>query len=438
MVAAQQILAKPEPKSSLGIDRKIRVPLPTVPAARTDESPTEYRFRLQRYARSCYGNHDHRLDQCCVTPTPGSWGVDVVRNPAHESAHFVNLVQCSRVWTCPVCAARISNLRRRELSQSLAVALKKGYTPVLVTFTLSHSYRDLLEYLIDRLKASMREFKSGRAYQTIKSEFGILGAVAATEITFGENGWHPHIHQLIFLDLERSKLNIHAFKKWLADRWLAVLEKHDMHASFEHGLDVKTADSEIAEYIAKWGHEPKEYGWSPEHEITRNTSKKAHADGLTPFQLLECAGAGDARARVLFQEYARCMEGKRQLTWSPGLRALLELPDELPDEQLPLFEDEPQSYTIAEFSKEEWRRCAIYELQPIILQLCAAGATAALRAVLRQRDIKAMIYDPPAADDPPSNMDLAQISGLPGADEICEQLTLVEVPVEKKKWQMPI
>jgi len=431
-MVAENVLYFPKenPKSSLGNDRKIGVHLPIIPEAPPDESPTEYRFRLQKWARSCYGNFDHRLEGCCVRPLPGGWGVDVVRNPNTNSAHFVGLEQCSRVWLCPVCAQRITNQRRKELSFALAAAKQKGWTAVLVTYTLSHRADDLLVNSVDALQRSLRGFKSGRAWQEVKHEYGVQGGIKSLEITYGENGWHPHIHELMFLDVPADRVNIPGFKNWLADRWLAMLAKNGFSASWERGLDVRTADSEIASYIAKWGHEPKELSWGAEHEIAKAPNKKAHRDGLTPFQLLEAVSGGDARARVLFQEYARCMEGKRQLVWSPGLRALLEMPDELPDEQLPLFDTSEENYTILELSKEEWRRCAIYELQAVLLKLAGEGDTAMLRVVLESRHIRGEVYDPPVREEIVIGVKKAQINELPGESEIYSQTTLFRATSE--------
>jgi len=430
MVQSSPYFPKENPKSSLGTDRKIGVHLPTVPTAPENESPSEYRFRLQKWARSCYGNFDHRLNGCCIRTVPGGWGVDVVRNPATNSAHFVGLEQCSRVWTCPVCSQRISNQRRQELSEALAAAQLRGWTPILVTYTLSHQYSDLLEHTIDALQRSLRAFKSGRAWQDIKREYGIQGGIKALEVTFGENGWHPHVHELMFLDVPKDRLNTAALQNWLVDRWIAMLEKQGKSASFARGVDVRTADSDIADYIAKWGREPKEQTWGAEHEMSRAPNKKAHRDGLTPFQLLECVSGGDARARVLFVEYARAMEGKRQLVWTPGLRAELELPDELLDEQLPLFDDSPAAYTVVEISREEWKRCVVYELQPLLLELAGQGDLATLRAVLATRDIKAELYDPPPPDDQVESIEFAQNTRQPGQHEIYAQTTLFRVSDE--------
>lgn len=420
MVANALPAAKQQPKSSLGTDRKIRVHIPAIPPAPDGETPSEYRFRLQKWARSCYGNHDDRLMGCCIRPVPGAHGVQVVRNPETGTAHFVGLEQCNRVWICPVCAQRITNERRKELSYALAAAKQKGFTAVLVTYTMSHQYSDLLEASIGGLQAAVRDFKAGRGWQDIKAEYGVVGGIKALEVTFGENGWHPHVHELMFLDIDPAKVNVEAFRKWLVDRWLAMLEKHGKSASIERGLDVRTADSDIADYIAKWGHQPKELAWGAEHEIANAPNKKAHRDGLTPFQLLEAVSGGDARARVLFQEYAHVMSGKRQLVWSAGLRALLEMPDELPDEQLPLFDVTEKAYIAVDIPADEWRRCCIYELQPRILGLVAAGALIHLQELFRRRDIEAVFLEAP-------NIEKAQTDELPGRPNFYAETTLIPV-----------
>lgn len=430
MVESAFLGSQNQPKSSLGTDRKIRVQVPTVPAPPDGETPSEYRFRLQKWARSCYGNYDHRLSGCCIRPLPGGYSVDVRRNPDTGSAQFVGLEQCNRVWTCPVCAQRITNQRRKELSEALAAAKLRGWTPVLVTYTVQHEGSDLLEHLLARQEAALRDFKSGRAWQEFKSEFGLMGGIKALEVTYGQSGWHPHIHELMFFDLPREMINPNKIKSWLAPRWITKLQLQGLNASFEHGLDVRTADSEIADYIAKWGHEPRELAWGAEHELAKAPNKKAHQDGLTPFQLLEAVSGGDRKARVLFVEYARALDGKRQLRWSPGLRKLLQLPDELTDEQLPLIDESPAAYVAASFTPENWKRICLYELQPLVLELIGQGDLRTLNAVLKIREIYGYLYDPP--DDRPPDVEEKLLPTVNGSKPIYSQLMFEGLPAERK------
>lgn len=389
-----------EGKQSLGIDRKIRVPILPDDDDKPIESHTEYRYRLQVLAREIVGDRDQRLYHCLRRPAPGAAFVEVRRTPEQGSAHYCNLEVCSRVWTCPCCAGRISNERRKELSDALAAAKLKGYFPILVTYTLRHDWRDNLSDLLNGLKASLRKFKSGRAYQDIKSEYSVLGGIRALENTYGENGWHPHIHELMFLEKPISGMELSGLQKWLADRWIESLRSLDFDASYAHGIDVRTADSDIADYIAKWGREPKEQTWGVEHEIAAAPAKRAHRDGLTPFQLLECYGGGDERAGKLFDEYAHALAKSHQLEWSRGLHALLTLPEPLADDQLPLFEETETTYTAVEIGTHAWSQVVKFGLRGPLLWLVAMGDWTTLEALLKNYGISATIWREPPADAP--------------------------------------
>ncbi|MCP4961098.1 MAG: hypothetical protein GY925_17765 [Actinomycetia bacterium] len=58
------------------------------------------------------------------------------------------------------------------------------------SFTLA----DLLAGLKDAFTA-MRNLK---VYKDGEAEYGVVGWIAALEITHGPNGWHPHLHVLFF------------------------------------------------------------------------------------------------------------------------------------------------------------------------------------------------------------------------------------------------
>lgn len=414
----------------LGNDRKIRVPKLPDEASRSIESTTEYRYRLQSLARNIIWHKDMRLFYCLRRPAPGCSHVVVQRDTEKHTAGYRNLELCNRVWTCPVCAARIANERRRELSDALAAAKIAGYMPVLVTYTVRHDGRDRLGALLDGLQASLRAFKSGRAWQDIKREYGVLGGVRALEVTFGEYGWHPHIHELMFLDEQHAPRIVAGLRQWLAERWRAMLEKQGYDASWEHGIDVRTADSQIADYIAKYGHEPREHEFGVEHEVAYGNSKKAHRDGLTAFQLLEAYGNGDQQARELFEEYAGEMDGRRQLVWSAGLRALLALPEPVEDEQLPGFEETPATYTAVEFTQENWYEVIAAGLRGVVLFLVAAGDWTTLDLLFKRHEIEAVVHR-----EPPESVDVELMTPARGATEIhASQMLMPGLPEMRVRY----
>lgn len=407
-------------ESILGNDRKTRVPKLPDEAHTIIETPTEKRYRLQDVARRIVGGRDERLQRCLRCALPGAASIEVRRDPERNTAHYRNLELCSRVWTCPVCSARITNERRQELSEALAAAKLAGYMPILVTYTLQHSWRDKLDDVLSGLLGALRGFKSGRGYQDIKSEYSILGGIRSLEPTYGENGWHPHIHELLILEKPISDQQVTGLRKWYADRWIATLNKLGFDASFEHGIDIRTADSDIADYIAKYGHEPQEMTWQVEHEITKGPAKMARRDGLTPFQLLDCYDVGDDRAGRLFLEYATVMQKHPQLRWSAGLRDLLKLPPELLDEQLPLIDETPEVLTVIEFTPAQWSRVCWAGVRGDVLTHAGAGDFTGLRALFRRYGITATICDP---DAPPGPAPAAPAPAL-------AQLKLLDAPVK--------
>src|SRR6185503_16585697 len=108
---------------------------------------------------------------------------------------------CGRLWVCPVCAARITEQRRKELSN--AVSRWPGKL-LLVTFTFRHERRDRLTDLLARLvgkgkqRGAFQWMKSGKQWQEILRDVEWVGSVRALEVTYGDNGWHVHIHELVF------------------------------------------------------------------------------------------------------------------------------------------------------------------------------------------------------------------------------------------------
>jgi hypothetical protein len=178
---------------------------------------------------------------------------------------------------------------------------------------------------------------------------GVAGAVTAMEVTHGANGWHPHVHMLVFAGrgglaegepAVNGDLSSTAIDE-LRGTWVKCLlkvglaEQQQVSDVWAHSFNVRGGEK-AAEYIAKYGRDSR---WGASSELTRAASKVGAAGTVagelhvTPFQLLEWAGAGDTRAGALFREYADAFHGKRLLTWSPGLRKRLKLSaEEAPDD----------------------------------------------------------------------------------------------------------
>ena len=75
--------------------------------------------------------------------------------------------------------------------------------------------------------------------------------------------------------------------------------------------------------------------------MTKGHIKKGKAGGETPFDLLRAvlADKNDKQAAALFAEFAKAFKGKRQLSWSNGLKAKFNLVEKDDEELAAELED---------------------------------------------------------------------------------------------------
>lgn len=315
------------------------------------------------------------VSSCGKSVIPGSSGVTIFRGPGSDDGELRTwlggVVTCKSVWCCPVCAAKITERRRQHVLSAVQAARDIGLKPVMVTLTYSHSKTQSLLVGKVAISEALRYLKSGRMWQALKSRYGVVGSIRALEVTHGErNGWHPHSHELIFV---RQDADIDAMGAEICMRWLDCLGKLGLSGS-EAGFSITDTDAAVAEYIAKWGHEPK---WNASHELTKLHSKtgrtRGQAEHSTPFQLLAYAADGDARCGELFVEFAQVFKGAKQLFWSPGLWDLLIGGNEVSDEDL-MEELESEGEPVCFVSRAEWGAIVACNGVADFLHVCSQGS----------------------------------------------------------------
>lgn len=232
-------------------------------------------------------------------------------------AAFSGLVSCSSVWWCPVCSRRISAGRREELCDLLAGARAAKLAPVMLTLTFRHKAGDDLSAVLVALKSAWSRLQQRREWRRLP----LVGMVTALEVTHGANGWHPHQHSLVLLDA--SPVAAEAMMADLSAVWLTCLAAFGLTGNAA-ALQVQDA-SAAGEYFGKFG---------AAEELTLGHVKRGRAAGRTPWQLLEAARDGDNRAAKLWTVFAAAFKGRRQLVWSPGLKARFDI-GERPDDEVP-------------------------------------------------------------------------------------------------------
>jgi hypothetical protein len=248
-----------------------------------------------------------------------------------------------------------------------------GVFTALLTLTLRHSPLDQLEALLAVLINACRQgLFMGRFGVDLRARYHVLGMIRALETTYGLSGWHPHIHYLLLFSEPLDAAGLAALLDELRARWLHVLARRGYDASWEHGVDLQNADSKVRDYITKFGHEPLVTPWTVEHELVKAPVKRAAAGGRSPFQLLADSYAGDEQAGRLFTEYARVFKGRHQLEYSKGLRALLGLGVEKPDEQL-AADDDPLAPILARLTRANWARVLGNDIRAETLDVAAKG-----------------------------------------------------------------
>jgi hypothetical protein len=318
------------------------------------------------YRRDFAPDQQHRLVWCGRIVLRESVGV--YRAAAGGNSRLSGVNACGCIWGCPVCAAKITETRRKELVANMGRAGELGLSAYLMTLTFPHGREDDLAGLLKRQSKALIHFKNSRMYKdTMKAEKR-LGSVRSLEVTFGEeNGWHPHTHDLVF-----CAGNLAAHLDTMKAQWFKSL-KHagiatdsQVNDVLEHGLDIR-GGAYAAAYVAKYGHELAQEGWGMSGELTKSHAKLGMRSGrYSPFQLLQFAGNGDAKAAALYREFVLCFDGKRMLSYSPKLKAQLGQAD-LSDEVLAAMETPlPDEQFAGSISVEDYhevvRRDAVFEL----------------------------------------------------------------------------
>ncbi|WJE17863.1 protein rep (plasmid) [Bacillus cereus] len=314
------------------------------------------RYACQSVARKALPNE--RVSKC-LRLVNNKTNVQVWEHKKTKKAFYNGLLVCGSVWTCPVCAAKISERRRKELQQAFDIHKNNGGYIALLTLTFSHQKTDRLKDTIEKFGQATQKFMSGRAYQNIRDEMGLIGRIRVFEVTFGKNGFHPHAHIALFY---KNKVKLKDIKEKMYSLWVKACEKFELTTSHKYGLDLQ--DGEKAQkYLSKHGT------WGLDQELSKSHIKKAKNDSMTPFDFLrEYLSGDDEKYLNLFREYAECFKGKRQLQWSQGLKKRFIL-EEKTDEQVAKEKTE-EADLLGLLSYDVWKKILKYENRSYFLDLC--------------------------------------------------------------------
>jgi hypothetical protein len=204
----------------------------------------------------------------------------------------------------------------------------------MLTLTMQHSRAQSLRELVDALFAAWRRVRSTRRVRAV-FERRVTASIRALEITFGSNGWHPHVHLLL-----RTSDWSEEERQALAEEWLEVVPGLQARA-VRWSTPVESWHRRRALYLTKLGAEVAGIG---------KTCKNGNE---TPWQLAE-RSLRDPGALRWWREYQETMHGRRLLVFDKRAKALLAEapPAEQPTQEwrMSVFSEEVQR--VAEFERE--------------------------------------------------------------------------------------
>lgn len=300
-------------------------------------------------------------------------------SPGHH--HFSGVETCGSVWTCPVCAVKITEGRREELETLLRAHHGAGGSAYMMTLTIPHYAAQRCAELKTVVADTWRRVKQGEPWKRTKARSGYIGDVRALEVTHGGNGWHPHLHVLIFFKPDTDADQAAYFAEWVFERWARRVEKAGFGFCSRDAFtfDPVSEGGGAADYVGKWG---------ASLELTKAHTKRAGNGGRTPWQILaDIEERGWARDKALFKEYARAFKGARQLTWSRGLRERYSLVPEKTDTELAEPPSLPETH-VASIDKPLWRLICKKRLTAKVLVALDRGGERAAVALLEQYGLR--------------------------------------------------
>lgn len=325
------------------------------------------------------GGKSFRLGICLRRAITRGAYVAVLQHRETRRARYGQLMRCGSGWTCPVCAAQITEHEREDIARGMDAHTAAGGIAVMVTITHSHDRGDCLAQQLELQRQALAKVAEHRRFKRLMGAFERLQNIRVTEITWGrEHGWHPHIHDLLFLQRELSPVELLRLRRVLFVLWRKACEEVGLPLpSYRHGVDVKRAWSP-AEYLAKWGRESE---WGSSREMSKAHIKRGKPGRYTPFDFLRATDLPREQARALWREFAVATFGRRRVRWGNGLRAALGLGRELSGEEIVQRSEEEHDLT-ALIGTEDWRAVLRAHARARVLEAAEVGGAAGVESLL--------------------------------------------------------
>jgi hypothetical protein len=248
----------------------------------------------------------------------------------HESGAMTTrgVQRCGSLAACPVCADVGRLTRAGEIDRIRAAAQAAGCTVLLVTATASHSEATDLRAQCSAIQYAWSGAWAGSAMK----RHGYLGQARAWDFTYGSNGWHPHLHALVFVSDSQTPAEAEAFAQSRFDTYAKRLRAKGCQVrraarGVSVGWDVQVVDDSgvAAEYVAG---SVSSKSWSAALEVAYSPGKR---ESVTPWAILRAAVDGEVPAGTvlegrtvgelwaIWRQYEEATKGLNQIVIGRGL-----------------------------------------------------------------------------------------------------------------------
>lgn len=345
------------------------------------------RFKNQRISQLIHltnrlpNAREHRVENCYRLKSKRSHSVSLRKKDGAQKAHYGDLQTCGSVWVCPVDASIISSRREVQVQESINLWRSIGCgdnVVAMITWTTPHYIYQPLSQVLEIQDRAMRIMKKQpqrglyEVYRTIMEKMCSVGAYTGRELTFGENGWHPHRHDVHFI----VRANKSQLKRWrfsLAVAWAIAFQKaggiiEDMQAFMLRSVRIdQINDDDGFTRVSKYITTVEGDTWTLAQEATKGIVKMGKNGNITPFGMLEAIRQGATHSRLYsakFWEYSQTMHGKKQFFPTPGLSRFLGV-DNKTDSELMKENDSGNHYAF--LTDDQWEEINALEIRGEVL-----------------------------------------------------------------------
>lgn len=218
-------------------------------------------------------------------------------------AWWLGVLKCGRQHACPVCAAKRAAERADELDRMMQADPEGRWQ--MLTLTLRHRAGEPLRELLKLLYKALRRVRTTRITREI-FDARVTASVRALEVTYGANGFHPHVHLLL-----RTSEWTAEERAALASEWSQALPGRVLDdVGVVWSTPIEGWHKQRALYVAKLGAE------------VAGVAKKCKHGNMSVWQLAEAALKSEP-LQCRWREYQEAMRGRRLLEFDERAKALV-------------------------------------------------------------------------------------------------------------------